>query len=228
MATQIQTEHPTQTIEDYLQTIFALETEGEKPISARLARWMNVTAPTAWATVQRMQRDGLVELDDKKIIHLTEHGRELANSIARRHRLSERFLVDVLKLGWAEAHEQAHHFEHGITPTIEAGLIRLLNNPQTCPHGSPIPGSGARLNPDLVPLDSLETGDSAVLHFISEELEADSELLSYLERHRLKPGRQVTVAEKVVSTGTITIDNGEEQVSLGLAVAARIRVLPSG
>ena len=72
---------------------------------------MNVTPPTAWATVQRMQRDGLVELDDKKVIHLTEHGRDLAMNIARRHRLAERFLTDVLKLGWAEAHREAHHFD---------------------------------------------------------------------------------------------------------------------
>ena len=107
-----------ETIEDYLQTIYSLETEGEKVISARLARWMRVTPPTAWATVQRMHRDGMVDIDDKKNILLTSWGRELAESVARRHRLSERFLCDVLGLGWAEAHEEAHHFEHGLTPVI--------------------------------------------------------------------------------------------------------------
>jgi DtxR family Mn-dependent transcriptional regulator len=220
------TDHPTSTIEDYLQTIYSLETEGEKPISARLARWMNVTPPTAWATVQRMHRDGLVDLDDKKVIHLTEHGRELAENIARRHRLAERFLTDVLKLGWSEAHRQAHEFEHGITPLIEERLFKLLDNPTTCPHGSPIPGTGATLSDDWVTLDSLEPGEGAILKFISEELEEDNELLGYLDRHSLRPGRQITIAEKVTSTGVISIDNGEEKVSLGLAAAARIRVLP--
>lgn len=219
--------HPTATVEDYLQTLYSLETEGERAISARLARWMRVTPPTAWATVQRMQRDGLVELDERKAIHLTEHGRALAMTVARRHRLAERFLTDVLKLGWAEAHEQAHHFEHGITPVIEERLMSLLGNPQTCPHGSPIPGSGATLSPDLVPLDSLDAGARATLVFISEELEEDNDLMGYLDRHDLRPGQPIRIDEKVPSTGLIVINNGRENVSLGLAVAGRIRVLPT-
>jgi DtxR family Mn-dependent transcriptional regulator len=188
---------------------------------------MNVTPPTAWATVQRMHRDGLVELDGKKVIHLTEHGRELAMSVARRHRLAERFMTDVLKLGWAEAHQQAHHFEHGMTPIIEERLFQLLDNPMTCPHGSPIPGTGATLGPDWVALDTLAPDDRAIVKFISEELEEDAELLSYLDRHNLRPGQHIRIAEKVASTGLVAIDNGNETVSLGLAAAARIRVLPT-
>jgi DtxR family Mn-dependent transcriptional regulator len=218
---------PTATVEDYLQTVYSLETEGERAISARLARWMNVTPPTAWATIQRMQKQGLVELDAKKQIHLTKRGRELAEIVARRHRLAERFLTDVLSLGWAEAHEQAHHFEHGITPIIEERLFKLLNNPTTCPHGSPIPGTGATLSPDLVPLDSLNVGDKATVTFISEELEEDSALLGYLERHNLKPGKKIRIEEKVPSTGLVVIETETETASLGLPVAARIRVMPA-
>ena len=219
--------HPSTTIEDYLQTIYSLETEGEKVISARLARWMRVTPPTAWATVQRMARDGMVEIDDKKTIHLTPHGRTLAEGVARRHRLSERFLNDVLGLGWADAHVEAHQFEHGMTPTIEERIFKLLGGPKTCPHGSPIPGSGYTLSPDLRPLDSYETGESATIHFISEELEEDQELLRYLERHELKPGTEVTIQEKVPSIGLLTLKtDSEEGFSLGLPVAARIKALP--
>ncbi|MDO8615651.1 MAG: metal-dependent transcriptional regulator [Dehalococcoidia bacterium] len=219
--------HASVTIEDYLQTIYSLETEGEKVISARLARWMRVTPPTAWATVQRMARDGMVEIDDRKTIHLTPHGRKLAEGVARRHRLSERFLNDVLGLGWAEAHVEAHHFEHGLTPIIEERIFKFLGEPKTCPHGSPIPGSGYTLSPELRPLDSFETGDRATIHFISEELEEDQELLRYLERHNLKPGQEITVQEKVPSIGLLTLKTAtEEGVSLGLPVASRIKALP--
>lgn len=218
---------PSSTVDDYLQTIYSLETEGEKVISARLARWMQVTPPTAWATVQRLQRDGMVDIDDKKTIHLTPHGRGLAENIARRHRLSERFLVDALGLAWADAHAEAHQFEHGLTPVIEQRIFEMLGKPQTCPHGSPIPGTGARLSPDLVPLDTLSAGDRATVQFISEELEQDLELLHYLERHNLKPGREISIQEKVASTGVIIILIDDESVSLGLSVAARIRVMPA-
>lgn len=215
---------PSDTIEDYLQSIYSLETEGEKIISARLARWMRVSAPTAWATVQRMHKQGMVEIDDKKTIHLTPHGRELAEHVARRHRLSERFLNDVLGLGWAEAHEQAHHFEHAMTPVIEARIVQMMGNPTTCPHGSPIPGTGATLDPSWRPLDTFNEGDRFRVRFISEELEEDLDLLRYLDRHGLKPGEEVRVHEKVPSAGLLVLEKGGEHISLGMQVAARIRV----
>src|SRR3989304_9784277 len=96
------------TIEDYLQTIYSLQTEGESVISARLARWMRVTPPTAWATVHRMERDGMVEIDGKKVIRLTAKGLKLAENVARRPRLSEGFLTDMLGLGSAQGHREAH------------------------------------------------------------------------------------------------------------------------
>lgn len=214
----------TATIEDYLQAIYSLDGEGETVKSARLARRMRVTPPTAWATVRRMIRDGLVELDDKKIIRLTSEGYELAEDITRRHRLAERFLVDVMGLDWAEAHEEAHVFEHAITPRLEAKIMSMAGNPLTCPHGSPIPGTGATLATDLVPLSSLKTGDEATIEFISEELEEDNELLVYLERNEMKPGCHVKVVDAIRSTGVISVDRGGERVPLGVTVADRIRV----
>jgi len=218
------TEHPTDTVEDYLQAIYSLDGEGETVISARLARRMRVTPPTAWATVRRMERDGLVKLDAKKVIHFTPKGHELAEDITRRHRLSERFLVDVMGMGWAEAHEEAHHFEHAITPRLEKSIMRMAGNPQTCPHGSPIPGTGAKLDPNLDRLSDLAPGDAAELVHISEELEEDHDLLVYLEKSKMIPGSEIKVVEATASTGVIVIERDGADVPLGLEVAGRIRV----
>ncbi|MBI1885158.1 MAG: metal-dependent transcriptional regulator [Chloroflexi bacterium] len=215
---------PSATIEDYLQAIYSLEGEGETVISARLARRMRVTPPTAWATVQRMLRDGLVELDAKKVIGLTRRGRERAEDIVRRHRLSERFLTDVLGLGWAEVHEEAHRFEHAMSPRLEQGILALLKNPTHCPHGSPIPGTDGTLDPDLVPLNSLEAGDQATVRFISEELEEDPDLLRYLERGRMMPGQRIVVKEVAPYSGVIVVESDGQAVPLGLPVSAKIRV----
>jgi DtxR family Mn-dependent transcriptional regulator len=214
----------TATIEDYLQAIYSLEGEGETVISARLSRRMRVTPPTGWATVRRMVRDGLVELDDRKVINLTPKGHELAEDITRRHRLAERFLVDVMGLGWAEAHEEAHIFEHAITPRLEGKILSMAGNPKTCPHGSPIPGTGAKLATDLVPLSSLKAGEEATIEFISEELEEDHDLLVYLERNEMKPGGHVRVVDATASTGVVSVERNGQQVPLGVAVADRIRV----
>ncbi|HXG42215.1 MAG TPA: metal-dependent transcriptional regulator [Dehalococcoidia bacterium] len=215
---------PTPTVEDYLHAIYSLLGEGETVFSARLARRMRVTPPTAWATVQRMVRDGLVTLDSKKVIHLTEKGKRLAEDIVRRHRLAERFLTDVLGLGWADCHEEAHLFEHALTPRLEERIVALLGNPTTCPHGSPIPGSGATLPSDLVPLASLGAGEEATIEFISEELEEDLDLLRYLERGRIMPGRRVRVVEVVSPSELMVVESDGQQVPLGLKVAQKIRV----
>ncbi len=62
-----------------------------------------------------------------------------------------------------------------------------------------------------------------MIRFISEELEEDLELLQYLESHALKPGREVVIREKVPSAGVLVLHNGDEDVSLGIQVASRIR-----
>ena len=220
----ISSDTPTPTVEDYLHAIYSLLGEGETVFSARLARRMRVTPPTAWATVQRMVRDGLVTLDSKKVIHLTEKGKRLAEDIVRRHRLAERFLTDVLGLGWADCHEEAHLFEHALTPRLEERIVALLGNPTTCPHGSPIPGSGATRPPDLVPLASLAAGEEATIEFISEELEEDLDLLRYLERGRIMPGHRVRVLEMVPPSDLMVVESDGQQVPLGLKVAQKIRV----
>lgn len=218
---------PSATIEDYLQAIYSLEGEGETIFSARLARRMRVTPPTAWATVRRMVRDGLVTLDGRKVIHLTPKGRELAEDIVKRHRLAERFLCDVLGLGWAECHEEAHYFEHAITPRLEGRIFALAGNPTTCPHGSPIPGTAGRLDPHLVPLNSLSEGQEAVVEFVSEELEEDADLLHYLERGGIVPGSRIRVAEMAPYSGVVVVERGGVRVPLGIAIAGRIRVRPA-
>ncbi len=215
---------PSPTVEDYLHAIYSLEGEGEVVISARLARRMRVTPPTAWATVQRMARDGLVTLDGKKVIHLTEKGRRLAEDIVRRHRLAERFLTDILGLGWAECHEEAHLVEHALTPRLEERIIALLGNPTTCPHGSPIPGLGSGLPADLVPLAAVPVGEEATIEFISEELEEDADLLRYLERGRIMPGKRVTVRELVPASDLLVVEVEGQTVPLGLKVAQKVRV----
>ena len=57
----------------------------------------------------------------------------------RRHRLSERFLVDLLDMPWDAVHDEACKLEHALSPEVEARLAAQLGNPRTCPHGHVIP-----------------------------------------------------------------------------------------
>src|SRR5260370_2556496 len=78
--------------------------------------------------------------------------------MARRHRLIERWLTDVLGLDWAGAHDEANRLEHAISPVVEEKLATILGMPRTCPHGNPIPG----MAPALPPSEQLSRADATV------------------------------------------------------------------
>ena len=125
------------TIEDYLSLIFVLERDGEPVIGVQLAELLNVTPPTITNTLKRMVRDRLLVMD-KKGARLTKAGRESAQTVLRRHMLTEWMMVN--RLPWAKLHQEAHNLEHAISAEAEAALLEELGHPQTCPHGNPLPG----------------------------------------------------------------------------------------
>lgn len=217
---------PSATIEDYLQAVYNMIREGRTVIAARLTEKMGVAAPTVWATLQRMQRDGLLNLNVKKEIVLTDAGLEAAESIMRRHRLAECLLVDILGLEWHEAHEEAHRIEHAISPRVEARILAVLGNPTTCPHGNPIPGYSQEPPSPTVSLDTLSEGDEAVIERILEDAEEDRELLRYLQKNGLVPGARVKVVEVAHFNATMALDVDGTSVTVGDPVSAMIRVRP--
>lgn len=219
-------DRPTATVEDYLQDIYDQLKDGKTVIAARMAERIGVSVPTAWATVQRMQRDGLVKVSDDHEIHLTARGTEAAESIKRRHFLTERLLVDILGLGWADAHEEAHLIEHAISPRVEERIMALLDNPTTCPHGNPFPGVPRK---PTVLLTELSEGDVREVDGVMEDAEQDPELMRFLQQNGLVPGAKLRVTEVASYNSTVTVDVEGRQVVLGTPAASTVRVLdPAG
>src|SRR5574340_1517416 len=117
-----------------------MSAEDEVVIGARLAEKFHVSAPTVTEMLKRLVRDGFIEMDAKRQVTLTESGNQAAEAVLRRHRLTERFLVDMLGMQWHQVHEEACRLEHFISGAVEARVIASLHHPKTCPHGNPIPG----------------------------------------------------------------------------------------
>jgi DtxR family Mn-dependent transcriptional regulator len=214
----------TPTVEDYLQTIHHMSREGKPVIGSHLAEKMGVAVATTFATVQRMQRDGLVQVNEHKEIVLTPMGKEMAEAVVRRHALAERLLVDVLHLPWHEAHEEAHHFEHVISPRVEKQLMELLNSPTTCPHGNPIPGRGEAAVADAVRLTTVPEGERVTVVRISEDAESEPALLRYLQEHGLVPGGEVEVAAIQNWNGLLLLRREGEEFPLGFPAAQKVWV----
>ena len=151
-------DRPSIVVEEYLQAIYALEQSESKIKAAILASRLKTSPSTVHATLSRMQRDELIDIDKKKEITLSKAGLERAETMIRRHRLVETFLCDKLGIAWHEVHQHAHVLEHGLTPLVEEKLAEFLGFPESCPHGTPIPGSTHKLPDSFLYLEKTEVG----------------------------------------------------------------------
>jgi DtxR family Mn-dependent transcriptional regulator len=222
MGTQPQP-RPTPAIEDYLGAIYTLDRDGEVVIGRKLAEWLEVSAPTVTETIQRMIRDEWVTMDEDKTIHLTEAGRKAAASVLRRHMLTELLLAKVLGVPWSKVHEEAHRLEHAFSTETTARVAKVVNDASVCPHGNPLPGR-EEVTSHLLPLLEAKLGCSYILARISEEAEQNPKLMTYLEKHGLVPGAEVSVIEILPYNETVTVCCNGQQVVLGLAVARKLWV----
>jgi DtxR family Mn-dependent transcriptional regulator len=213
--------HPA--FEEYTETIFELAEDGVEVIQARIAERLDVSRPAVSEMVRRMEREGLVEIADNARISLTEEGRQLATTVVRRHRLAERFLTDVLELSWAEAHHEAGRWEHVISPAVEEALSRVLGDPNTCPHGNPIPGADYAPPAGACALSQVPVQGGFVVERIPEELEFQPGELAYLEEGGVMPGREGTVVSSAPD-GTTTLAMGDSIIGISAFSADRILV----
>ena len=208
-------------MEDYLETIYELEESGVPVMRARLVERLGVSAPTVSETVARLEREGLLMLDQQRVVTLTDRGRQAATGVMRRHRLAERLLVDVLKVPWHQVHEEAHRLEHAISETLEPYLVSLLGDPGSCPHGNPIPGSANVVDVSgQVPLTDLPPGGRAVVRRIDEEVEAQPAAMLALEQLGVMPGYAVELSGRNGDAVSVRTDVGAGE--LPTAVAAKV------
>src|SRR5215472_6363850 len=131
---------PSEVVSRYLEAIYYMWSEKEPLRSSRLADWLGVSRPTVAIGLRRMARDGLVRMNGRKEIELTDAGMHAAEAIVRRHRIMERWLTDALGLDWVTADAEAARLEHAVSEVVERRLYEVLGRPKTCPHGNPIPG----------------------------------------------------------------------------------------
>lgn len=210
--------HPA--FEEYCETIFELEEDDFDVIQARIAERLEVSRPAVSEMVKRMEAEGLIEAGRQ--IVLTKTGQILAETVVRRHRLAECFLTDILGLSWSDAHQEAGKWEHVISPTVEKAMMARLDDPTTCPHGNPIPGSAYEA-PALVALGTIEVGSSFVVQRIPEELEFADGMLDFLENSSITPGSAGRMTA-MSPDGTATVEIKGTAVGVGDFATSRILV----
>ena len=222
----------TATVEEYLETIYNMAAENETVIGARLAEKFRVAPPTVTEMLKRLVKAGYVEMDQRRQVSLTEAGYSAAEAVLRRHRLTERFLVDMLGMQWHQVHEEACRLEHFISGAVEERVLTSLNFPTTCPHGNPIPGQvpSARTylqDQQAIRLSSVAPGETVKILCISEVVEDEEALIYYLHEKALTPGTELTMlvqAESQEPQNDCQLQVGEQTIGIKSVVPAKIWV----
>lgn len=214
---------PTHTVEDYLMTMHVMERDHGEIVAARLAEMMSVAPATVTMTLKRMERDGWITGKGRKGIRLTETGRAAAHSVTRRHMLTEWLLVKMLKVPLLETHNEAHGIEHAISPQLEKRLQEALGNPQTCPHGNPLPGCEEATRAWLQ-LTGLAAGQRFIIRRVHEFAEDNPELLRFLYQNGALPGAEAELLEVLPFNQTLTLQVEGKPVTLGFQAAQYIYV----
>jgi DtxR family transcriptional regulator, Mn-dependent transcriptional regulator len=211
-------------LHEYLEALYEMDEEGIPTQQARLAEWLDVSPASVSEAVKRLAHRDLVATGDDRRIRFTGQGERLARALVRRHRLAERFLVEVVGLPWHLAHEEATEWGRVISDRVEERLVDILHDPPTCVHGNPIPGSRHPVDQsDLRPLDRVEPGGRVRLERLTEDLELDLDVMRFFERSGLMPGADIAVLS-VAPDGTITLEVAGEKVGLGAHLADNLWV----
>ncbi|MEU0491066.1 metal-dependent transcriptional regulator [Nocardiopsis sp. NPDC006139] len=217
------------TTEMYLRTVFELEEEGIVPLRARIAERLHQSGPTVSQTVARMERDGLLRVENDRHLVMTAEGRRLATHVMRKHRLAERLLVDVIGLPWEDVHIEACRWEHVISEAVEERLVTLLNAPSVCPHGNPIPALDELglddyspepfTDESIVPMVDVASGPetTVTVRRISEQIQSDADVMRTLREAGVQPEREVVLRATDDGVRVLAEDGGGTDLTSAIA-----------
>ena len=100
--------------EDYLEAILVLENKNGEVRSLDIAEHMGVSKPSISNAMKLLREGGFLTMDGNKLIHLTELGREVAESIYERHVLLTKTLI-LIGVEATVAEQDACLIEHDIS-----------------------------------------------------------------------------------------------------------------
>lgn len=213
-----------QSVEDYLKTIYKLEREAEGGVStSRLAEKMGVANASVTNMVKRLSEMGLVKHESYYGSRLTETGEKIALEIIRHHRLLELYLKEVMGYSWDEVHDEAEKLEHHISEQFEDKIAELLDHPDFDPHGDPIPTKDGKM-PVIKSRPLIEIPENSP-HIIRRVKNQTPELLRYLEKQGLLPGVQVEVLKREPFNGPVRLRVENEEMTIGYNIAEDIFVV---
>ncbi len=217
-------EQLTDSIQDYLKSIYDLTESGQPASTTSLAVRLGIKPASVTGMLQKLAsvKPPLVVYHKHQGVKLTAKGRRAALEVIRHHRLLETWLVQSLGYTWDEVHNEAEKLEHVISEDFEARIATALGNPNRDPHGDLIPTTDLTMPRDVsTPLSMLRPAQTATILRVRTD---NVDLLRYLEGLGLVPGAQVEIIAYSRYDNNVTLKVGRQIAVLGLNISTKIFV----
>lgn len=228
-------------VEDYLKALYVLSRNGKTVTTTEIAEHFEIAPASVTEMLKKLAKKGYVKYSPYHGARLTDKGLRVSEKITRKHRLLERFLHDVLRIGNDRVHLEACEMEHALSDEAEESLCRFLKHPDKCPDDEKIipacdlPFSSCeecvelhrkgleevgRREKDLMAISRLKEGQQGKVSFIRGEHKVLQRLLDM----GLTPGTSINVVRVAPLKGPVEVSVRGSRLALGQDIAANVFV----
>lgn len=205
--------------QDYITTIYKLNTRQEQANNKSISTWLHVSPPTVTEMLKKLVKEGLV-IVDKGCVCLSDKGIKEAKKILSIHRLWEIFLQKELDYSWKNVHQEAKRLQYATSDLLLEKLNSYLDYPKACPHGGIIFINNQEEDSGQKALNLMNVGQMIQICRLFD----NQELLEYADRKGIKIGNIYTISNYDTFDGTITISNQEGDILVGAIASSSIFV----
>jgi DtxR family Mn-dependent transcriptional regulator len=227
--------------EEYLEALYSLTQDGNAASTSAISKRLKIAPASVTEMLRKLADTGYVDYSPYQGVTLTRKGFEIAEKMTRKHRLLERFLHDVLKIGNDKVHAQACKMEHTLSDEAERALCQTLKAPGKCPDDEEvIPPCNlgfsncnecqkwgldnlekvGKREKDVIALSKLKENQEGTVAFIR----GDNKVLRRLLDMGLTPGTRISVSRIAPLKGPVEISVRGSKLALGDEIACNVFV----
>lgn len=123
-----------QSLEDYIETIFLLQKENRVARAKDIAERLGVRRASVTGALRSLSTKGLVNYAPYEHITLTSKGMSTAREVLQRHATMKRFLGEVLGFDSETAELEACKMEHALSKPVRERMRSFMEFIDICPR----------------------------------------------------------------------------------------------
>jgi DtxR family Mn-dependent transcriptional regulator len=227
--------------EEYLEALYTLTQDGKTAGTSEISKRLKIAPASVTEMLKKLADSGYVNYSPYQGVNLTPKGFEVAEKMTRKHRLLEKFLHDVLKIGNEKVHQEACEMEHALSDEAERAICQNLKSPGICPDdekvippcdlsfsscdecrkwGSDNLAAVGKRNTNVVSISALKEKQAGKVAFIR----GDNKVLRRLLDMGLTPGVKISVTRVAPLKGPVEIAVRGSKLALGEEIACNVFV----